>query len=55
MILSSVIDLREGHSPFLLVLDAKEFTEIARAEVPVQIPAALHGQFVPNNRDKCKM
>uniref|UniRef100_A0A4W3HCV4 Carotenoid-cleaving dioxygenase, mitochondrial n=1 Tax=Callorhinchus milii TaxID=7868 RepID=A0A4W3HCV4_CALMI len=30
---------------FLLVLDAKSFTEVSRAEVPIQIPFGFHGVF----------
>ena len=30
---------------FLLVLDASELTELARAEVPHHIPFGFHGQF----------
>uniref|UniRef100_A0A672JKU7 Beta,beta-carotene 9',10'-oxygenase-like n=1 Tax=Salarias fasciatus TaxID=181472 RepID=A0A672JKU7_SALFA len=32
-------------STFLLVLDAKTFTELGRAEVPVNIPYGFHGVF----------
>lgn len=32
-------------STFLLVLDAKTFTELGRAEVSVSIPAGTHGVF----------
>lgn len=32
-------------STFLLVLDAKTFTELGRAEVPVDIPFGTHGIF----------
>lgn len=32
-------------STFLLVLDAKTFTELGRAEVPVNIPYGTHGVF----------
>jgi carotenoid cleavage dioxygenase-like enzyme len=43
--LSVVLDTRRGTS-FLLVLDAGSFQELARAEVPHQIPYGFHGQFV---------
>lgn len=35
----------QDKSSFLLVLDAKTFTELGRAEVPVNIPAGTHGVF----------
>ena len=44
MLLSVVLDGRTGNS-FLLVLDASSLEEIARAEVPHQIPFGFHGQF----------
>ncbi|XP_072281947.1 carotenoid-cleaving dioxygenase, mitochondrial-like isoform X2 [Pyxicephalus adspersus] len=34
---------------FLLILDAKAFTEIARAEIPVPMPYGFHGIFLPQN------
>jgi carotenoid cleavage dioxygenase-like enzyme len=42
--LSVVLDAHSGHS-FLLVLDASDWTEIARAEVPQHVPFGFHGQF----------
>lgn len=44
VILSVVLNKRENES-FLLVLDAKTFKEIARANMPCSIPTGLHGQF----------
>ncbi len=44
VILTIVINIAD-HSSFLLILDAKTFTEQARATVQHQIPAGLHGQF----------
>jgi beta,beta-carotene 9',10'-dioxygenase len=44
VILSVVLDSNKGNS-FLLVLDAKSFEEIARAEVPNHIPFGFHGQY----------
>jgi beta,beta-carotene 9',10'-dioxygenase len=44
VLLSVVLDGRTGNS-FLLVLDAGSMQEIARAEVPHQIPFGFHGQF----------
>ncbi len=42
--LSVVLDTRRRRS-FLLVLDARSFTEIARAEVPHHIPYGFHGNL----------
>lgn len=47
VILSVVITPNQSESNFLLVLDAKSFTELGRAEVPVQMPYGFHGTFVP--------
>jgi carotenoid cleavage dioxygenase-like enzyme len=44
VLLSVVLDARQNTS-FLLVLDAKSFTEIARASVPHHIPFGFHGQY----------
>jgi len=44
VLLSVVLDAGAGRS-FLLVLDATELTELARAEVPHHIPFSFHGQF----------
>jgi beta,beta-carotene 9',10'-dioxygenase len=44
VLLSVVLDADAGNS-FLLVLDAADLTEIARAEVPHHIPFGFHGQF----------
>ncbi|XP_028851224.1 beta-carotene 15, 15-dioxygenase 2, like isoform X2 [Denticeps clupeoides] len=45
VVMSVVITPRQEKSTFLLVLDAKTFTELGRAEVPVNIPAGTHGIF----------
>jgi beta,beta-carotene 9',10'-dioxygenase len=44
VLLSVVLDAAAGTS-FLLVLDAADLSEIARAEVPHHIPFGFHGQF----------
>jgi len=44
VVLSVVLDAKRATS-FLLILDGKSFTEIARAEVPHHIPFGIHGQF----------
>ncbi|KAJ8401705.1 hypothetical protein AAFF_G00376760 [Aldrovandia affinis] len=48
VILSVVITPTQENSSFLLVLDAKTFEELGRAEVPVNIPYGLHGVFNGN-------
>jgi carotenoid cleavage dioxygenase-like enzyme len=45
VLLSIVFDSRSGRS-FLLVLDASDLAELARAEAPHHIPYGFHGQFV---------
>ncbi|XP_070282137.1 carotenoid-cleaving dioxygenase, mitochondrial isoform X3 [Myotis yumanensis] len=46
VILSVVITPNQNKSNFLLVLDAKNFEELGRAEVPVQMPYGFHGTFI---------
>ena len=48
VILSSVISPDPNISPFMLILDAKTFTEVARASIPASIHLDLHGQFIPS-------
>ena len=45
VLLSVVFDSGSGRS-FLLVLDAADLSELARAEAPHHIPYGFHGQFV---------
>lgn len=45
VVLSVVLDAAAGRS-FLLVLDARNFEELARAEAPHHIPFGFHGQFL---------
>ncbi|XP_026177386.1 beta-carotene 15, 15-dioxygenase 2, like isoform X1 [Mastacembelus armatus] len=45
VVLSVIITPRKDKSTFLLILDAKNFTELGRAEVPVNIPSGTHGAF----------
>jgi beta,beta-carotene 9',10'-dioxygenase len=45
VLLSVVFDSRSGRS-FMLVLDAADLSEVARAEAPHHIPYGFHGQFV---------
>uniref|UniRef100_H0VFN5 Carotenoid-cleaving dioxygenase, mitochondrial n=1 Tax=Cavia porcellus TaxID=10141 RepID=H0VFN5_CAVPO len=47
VILSVVVTANQKDSNFLLVLDARTFEELGRAEVPVPMPYGFHGTFVP--------
>ena len=48
VILSSVLHNADGKSPFLLVLDAQTFKEVARVEFEgVDIQKDIHGMFAP--------
>ena len=49
VLLSVVLDSAAGTS-FLLVLDAADLTEIARARVPHHIPFGFHGTYFPELR-----
>ena len=44
VLLSVVLDASAGTS-FLLVLDASDLSELARADAPHHIPFGFHGQF----------
>ncbi|XP_011354981.1 beta,beta-carotene 15,15'-dioxygenase [Pteropus vampyrus] len=48
IILSVVISSDPQKPPFLLILDAKSFTEQARAYVDVEVHLDLHGLFIPD-------
>lgn len=45
IILSVVLTPSQDKGTFLLVLDAKTFEELARANVPVNMPYGFHGTF----------
>ncbi len=45
VVMANVLDTKSKKS-FLLVLDAKRFKELGRAEVPHHIPYGLHGDFL---------
>lgn len=44
IILSLVLDAKKRNS-FILILDANEFNELARAELPHHVPFGFHGHF----------
>ncbi|XP_044312329.1 beta,beta-carotene 9',10'-oxygenase isoform X1 [Varanus komodoensis] len=48
VLLSIVLTPKQNQGSFLLILDAESFTELGRAEVPVQMPYGFHGIFVPH-------
>lgn len=48
-VILSVVFNKKGENSFLLLLDAKTFQEIARAEVCHKIPIGLHGQYFPRS------
>uniref|UniRef100_A0A8C6R394 Beta-carotene oxygenase 1 n=1 Tax=Nannospalax galili TaxID=1026970 RepID=A0A8C6R394_NANGA len=48
VILSAIISTDPQKLPFLLILDARSFTELARASVDVEMHLDLHGLFVPD-------
>jgi len=48
IVLSSILRPAVERSPFLLVLDARKFEEIARVEFEgVDVPNGIHGIFAP--------
>ncbi|XP_048648600.1 beta,beta-carotene 15,15'-dioxygenase isoform X2 [Marmota marmota marmota] len=47
IILSAIVSTDPQKAPFLLILDAKNFTELARASVAVEMHLDLHGLFIP--------
>ncbi|XP_034164301.1 beta,beta-carotene 15,15'-dioxygenase isoform X1 [Pangasianodon hypophthalmus] len=51
VILSSVVSVNPKKSPFMLVLDAKTFKEIARASVNTAVHLDLHGIFIPQESE----
>ncbi|XP_012860604.1 beta,beta-carotene 15,15'-dioxygenase [Echinops telfairi] len=49
VILSAIVSTDPQKPPFLLILDAKSFTELARASVQVDMHLDLHGLFIPSS------
>ncbi|XP_028931461.1 beta,beta-carotene 15,15'-dioxygenase [Ornithorhynchus anatinus] len=47
IILSAIVSTDPKKFPFLLILDAKDFTELARASVDADMNLDLHGLFIP--------
>ncbi|XP_042775314.1 beta,beta-carotene 15,15'-dioxygenase isoform X3 [Panthera leo] len=48
IILSAIVSTSPQKLPFLLVLDAKSFTELARATIDAEVHLDLHGLFIPD-------
>ncbi|XP_006004911.1 beta,beta-carotene 15,15'-dioxygenase [Latimeria chalumnae] len=47
IVLSSIVCTSPNKFPFLLILDAKTFTELARASINADVHLDLHGYFIP--------
>lgn len=52
VVLTCVVKTDPKDPPFLLVLDGKTFTELARATVNVEMHMDLHGVFIPQQAMK---
>ncbi|XP_006641394.2 beta,beta-carotene 15,15'-dioxygenase isoform X1 [Lepisosteus oculatus] len=52
IILSSIISTDPHKPPFLLILNAKDFQEIARASVNTTVHLDLHGHFIPQQAEE---
>uniref|UniRef100_A0A914QUW1 Reverse transcriptase/retrotransposon-derived protein RNase H-like domain-containing protein n=1 Tax=Panagrolaimus davidi TaxID=227884 RepID=A0A914QUW1_9BILA len=48
LILAPVITFEDNDFPFVVILDAKTFTEVARCRIDHPLPLSLHAQFYPN-------
>jgi len=48
VLLSHIIKTGDRNYTYLLVLDAKDLTELARVVMDLSIPLGLHGNFIPN-------
>uniref|UniRef100_A0A2K5E0W3 Beta-carotene oxygenase 1 n=1 Tax=Aotus nancymaae TaxID=37293 RepID=A0A2K5E0W3_AOTNA len=54
VILSAIVSTDPQKLPFLLILDAKSFTELARASIDVDMHMDLHGLFIPDMDSEAK-
>lgn len=52
VVLTCVVKTDPKNPPFLLVLDAKTFTELCRATVNAEMHMDLHGVFIPQQAMK---
>jgi beta-carotene 15,15'-monooxygenase len=48
LILAPVITFEDNDFPFVVILDAKTFTEVARCKIDHPLPLSFHAQFYPN-------
>jgi len=49
VILAPILNFLDSDTPFLLVLDAKTFTEVARCRISHRLPLGFHAQAYPNS------
>ncbi|XP_037671833.1 beta,beta-carotene 15,15'-dioxygenase [Choloepus didactylus] len=54
VILSAIVSTDPQKPPFLLILDAKSFTELARASIDADMHLDLHGLFIPDTDQKAR-
>ena len=50
ILLCPVLTTRDGDKPFMLVLNAKNMTELARCYVEHRLPFSFHAHFVENKK-----
>ncbi|XP_038060420.1 retinoid isomerohydrolase-like [Patiria miniata] len=48
VVVSAVINTREGKPSFLVVLDARDMKELARAEIDAEVTLGIHGMYLAN-------
>ena len=48
VVLAPVVNFKESEQPFVVVLDARTFTEIARCKIQQRLPLGFHAQFYNN-------
>jgi beta-carotene 15,15'-monooxygenase len=48
VVLAPIVNFKEGDAPFVVVLDAKSFTEIARCKIGQRLPLGFHAQYYNN-------
>lgn len=46
LLLVPIMTVRDGDSPFVLILSAKNLSEIARIEIPRMLPPGFHSHYV---------
>ncbi|XP_022104745.1 beta,beta-carotene 9',10'-oxygenase-like [Acanthaster planci] len=48
VVVSAVVSVQEGKPSFLLVLDARDMKEVARAEIDAEVIFGIHGMYLAN-------